>query len=196
MLLKVQYVTSFTPPTTIYTRTQHTDLFTYLKHQVSTCKGENDHFSDHWVGLRSVWVALWVMYAEEVAKPMLDYLTAISLLALIGTHYMLVRGCFSIRAAIPEQGTAITSEIRRTAEYLDEVAQLISDLSDAGASTAVAQPQGGLGDWVASFLNTKLNAATEHATTEQQWEIHKEEIDPATTQEYQPHDDSATVPNR
>jgi len=136
------------------------------------------------------------MYWEEVAKSMLDYLTAISLLALIGTHYMLVRGCFSIREAIPEQGGAITSEIRRTAEYLDEVAQLISDLSDAGASTAVAQPQGGLGDWVASFLNTKLNAATEHATTEQQWEIHEEEINPTTTQEYQPNDGGPAVPNR
>jgi hypothetical protein len=128
---------------------------------------------------------------------MLDILQSVSLLGLIITHYFLVRGCFSIKEELPIQGGIITGRLDRTADLLDEVAQLISDLTDSQPSQAPLAPSGGgFADLLGAFLNNRMNMASEHATTQQQWEIHEEEINPATTQEYQPHDDSATVSHR
>ena len=132
---------------------------------------------------------------------MLDYLQAFSLLALIVAHYFLVRGCFSIKEELPLQGGIISGRLDRTGDLLDEVAQLLADLADGigggdPKSAAPPHPQGGIADFLTAFLNNRMNMASQHATTQQQWEIHEEEIDPTTTQEYQPHDDSATVSNR
>jgi hypothetical protein len=102
---------------------------------------------------------------------MLDYLQAFSLLALIVTHYFLVRGCFSIKEELPLQGGILAGRIDRTADLLDEVAQLIADLSDGPSPPAVAQPPSGLGEMVAMFLNNRMNPASAHATQSAEWEV-------------------------
>ena len=103
---------------------------------------------------------------------MLEYLTTLSLMLLIVTNGMLVRGCFRIRDAIPAQGGEIAGRIDRTADLLDEVAQLIADLADAAPSSAIAQPPSGVGELLATFLNNRMNMGSEHATPQQEWEVH------------------------
>lgn len=127
---------------------------------------------------------------------MLDYLQAFSLLALIVTHFFLVRGCFSIKEQLPLQGGMLATRIDRTADLLDEVAQLIADLSDGANVPAVAQPPSGLGEMVAMFLNNRMNTASAHGPQESEWEIYPPNDDPTTQENNQPHDDGSTVPHR
>jgi len=117
---------------------------------------------------------------------MLDYLQAFSLLALIVTHFFLVRGCFSIKEELPLQGGILAGRIDRTADLLDEVAQLIADLSDGSSQTAVAQPPAGLGEMVAMFLNNRMNTASAHGQTSEEWEVYPPNDDPTTTSEASP----------
>lgn len=102
---------------------------------------------------------------------MLDYLQAFSLLGLILTHYFLVRGCFSIRQELPIQGGEITSRLDRTADLLDEVAQLIADLGDSTPSGAVAHTPSSPLDLLGAFLNNRMNTASQHAPPNEEWEI-------------------------
>jgi len=104
---------------------------------------------------------------------MLDILQALSLLGLIVTHYFLVRGCFSIKTELPIQGGQISSRLDRTADLLDEVAQLIADLSEATAESSIARPPAGFGDLLTSFLNNRMNMAVGNGDTTQQqdWEV-------------------------
>ena len=114
---------------------------------------------------------------------MLEYLTTISLMLLIVTNGMLVRGCFRIRDAIPAQGGEIAGRFDRTNDLLDELAQLIADLSDGGGSgvPATAQTPGGIADLLTMFLNNRMNMPRPDAsTTQQEWEILQAHDDPAT----------------
>lgn len=113
---------------------------------------------------------------------MLDYLTAFSLMLLIVTNGMLVRGCFRIREAIPVEGNMIAGKIDRTSELIDELCQLISDFADSSTNTAVAQTPSGVGDLLSMFLNNRMNMANEHGKT-QEWEIHQTDNDPPQTEE-------------
>lgn len=115
---------------------------------------------------------------------MLEYLTTLSLMLLIVTNGMLVRGCFRIRDAIPAQGGEIAGRFDKTNDLLDELAQLIADLSDGagGGVPATAQTPGGLGDLLTMFLNNRMNMANEHGKT-QEWEIHQTNNDPTPTDE-------------
>lgn len=102
---------------------------------------------------------------------MLDEMQGLALLGLLICQYYLIRGCFQIKDEIPLAGGSISVKIDRTADLLDEVAQLIADLGDAVSPPAVAQPPSGIGDLVATFLNNRMNTAGEHATTQQEWEV-------------------------
>jgi hypothetical protein len=112
---------------------------------------------------------------------MLDYLQAFSLLGLIVTHYFLVRGCFSIKTELPIQGGHITTRLDRTADLLDEVAQLIADLSDSSPVGPVAQPPSGLGEMVANLFLTKMQNTSEHAPPSAEWEIFQNDTDTPPT---------------
>jgi len=129
---------------------------------------------------------------------MLEEMQSVALLGLLVCQYYLIRGCFRINETIPVTGGSISGKIDRTADLLDEMAQLISDFADgfAGGGQPVAQTPTGFGDLLTAFLNNRMNMGVDHATTEQQWEIHEEEINPTTTQEYQPNDGGPAVPNR
>lgn len=114
---------------------------------------------------------------------MLEEMQSAALLGLLVCQYYLIRGCFRINESIPAAGGSLREEITRSADLLDEVAQLIADFSDNISPPAVAQPPGGLGDLVASFLNNRMNPAPDHATTQSQWEVLPADPDPTTHQE-------------
>ncbi len=131
---------------------------------------------------------------------MLDALTAVSLLLLIVAHYFLVRGCFSIKEELPVQGGILAGRLDRTADLLDEVAQLIADLADGQPSQtpAIAQTGSPVGDLLSMFLNNRMNMARSdsHGPKEQEWEIYPPNENPPSQENDQHHDDGATVPNR
>ena len=112
---------------------------------------------------------------------MLEELQAFALLGLIVTHGLLVRGCTSIREILPDEGGRIASKIDRTADLLDEVAQLISDLSDSAALPTKAQtPSSPIESLLSAFMTR--TAMQNHGTT-QEWEIHQTDNDPPQTEE-------------
>ena len=92
---------------------------------------------------------------------MLAEIQAVSVLGLIVGHYFLIRGCFAIREAIPQQGGEISERIDRTADLLDELAQLIADMMDGQANTSAPLAQTGspIADILTTFLmrNTALS---------------------------------------
>jgi len=114
---------------------------------------------------------------------MLEEMQSVALLGLLACQWVLIRGCFRINESIPVAGDSITEKIDRTADLIDEVAQLISDFSDNVTPPAVAQPPGGLGEMVAMFLNNRMNTAENHATTQQEWEVQFPNDDPTPTHE-------------
>lgn len=130
---------------------------------------------------------------------MLEAIQAISLLGLIVGHYYLIRGCFGIRQAIPEQGSAISTRIDRTADLLDEVAQLMADLLDGQAPPppAIAQTGSPIADLLTTFLMRQSTPAPPHGTTSEEWEIYPTDPNQTTNpKEYQPNDGGSAIPNR
>ena len=131
--------------------------------------------------------------------PMIEEIQAVGLAGLVVAHYFLIRGCFAIREAIPHQGGAIAGKIDRTADLLDELAQLIADMIDGQASppAPLAHTGSPIADILTTFLMKNTALSPDHATTQQQGEIY--EINQNQTQDTQIHEldpSSATVPNR
>ena len=130
---------------------------------------------------------------------MLEAIQAISLLGLIVGHYYLIRGCFSIREAIPEQGSAISNRIDRTADLLDELAQLMSDLLDGQTPSppAIAQTGSPIADLLTTFLMRQAAPAVPHGTQSEEWEIHPTDQNQTTNSQIHEHNDDGTaIPNR
>ena len=131
---------------------------------------------------------------------MLDYLQAVSLLALIVAHFFLVRGCFSIKEELPLQGGLISGRLDRTGDLLDEVAQLLADLADGlGAHDQkfpTAHPPSGLGDLLTAFLNNRMNMASPHATPSEEWEVLPNDTDPTPKEDDESLAGGPTIPRR
>ena len=104
---------------------------------------------------------------------MLDALQAIGLLGLIACQFILIRGCFKINESIPIQGGSISSRIDRTADLLDEVAQLISDFSDNLSGNGNTPPPPSPMEAILTALISKTNIGGNdtHGTKESEWEI-------------------------
>jgi len=117
---------------------------------------------------------------------MLDELQALGLLGLIVCQYLLIRGCFHIKDGINENGGSITTKIDRTADLLDEVAQLISDLADGmtGGNAEVAHTPTGPMDLLSMFFNNKMNMGQNdsHGSQKQEWEVLQADPNPQTLQ--------------
>jgi hypothetical protein len=113
---------------------------------------------------------------------MLEEIQALGLAGLVVAHYFLVRGCSSIRESIPDQGGNIAGKIDRTADLLDEMAQLIADFADGvqGQSPPPTQMQGGLGGLLSTWLMSNTALAGEHGTKEQEWTVHPPEHNETT----------------
>ena len=113
---------------------------------------------------------------------MLEEIQAVGLAGLVVAHYFLIRGCFAIRESIPLQGGQISGKIDRTADLLDEMAQLIADFADgvAEASAPPAQMQGGLPGLLSTWLMSNTAIPSDHATTHEIREVRQDEYDPQT----------------
>jgi hypothetical protein len=116
---------------------------------------------------------------------MLEEIQAVGLAGLVVAHYFLIRGCFAIRESIPVQGGQISGKIDRTADLLDEMAQLIADFADGvqEASAPPAQMQGGLGGLLSTWLMQNQASTANHATTSEEWEVLQNDDHPQTTKQ-------------
>jgi len=115
---------------------------------------------------------------------MLDALQAIGLLGLIACQYILIRGCFAIKDEIPLAGGSITTKIDRTADLLDEMAQLISDFSDSMTGSGNTPPPPSPMEAILTAFMSKT-AMGGHASQSQEWEILPNNDDPPQTVEAQ-----------
>ena len=101
---------------------------------------------------------------------MLDALQAIGLLGLIACQFVLIRGCFRINETLPIQGGQITSKIDRTADLLDEVAQLIADFSDYIAGNGNTPPPPSPLEAILTAFMSKT-AMGGHGSKSEEWEV-------------------------
>ena len=115
---------------------------------------------------------------------MLDELQAIGLLGLIACQYILIRGCFAIKDEIPLAGGTITTKIDRTADLLDEMAQLIADFTDGMTGSGNAPPPPSPFEAILTSFMSRTSMAN-HATPQQEWEILPNDNDPSQTVEAQ-----------
>ena len=112
---------------------------------------------------------------------MLNEMQGLALLGLLICQYYLIRGCFQIKEGITESGGSITSKIDRTADLLDEMAQLISDFSDNMAGDTNPQPPlNPMNALLTAFMSR--TGMADHASQKQEWEILHPEDDTPTTQ--------------
>ena len=114
---------------------------------------------------------------EADASIMFEALQTLCLLALIIAHYFLIRGCFSIREELPIQGGAIGTKIDGVSEYIDELAQLVSDFTDSMPASAKSHPPSSpIEALLTSFMAgmTKPN----HGPTQDEWEILENQENP------------------
>lgn len=128
---------------------------------------------------------------SHYALTMLEHLQAVSLLGLIVGHYFLIRGCFSIRESIGNNGGAISGKIDRTSELLDELIQVVVDvIPEPTQSNPIAHTPNGIGDLLTMFLNNRMSMAqtdTHGDKTNQKRPIYETVIHP--TQEIQTEDE-------
>ncbi|MGB2038179.1 MAG: hypothetical protein ACPHX8_06895 [Candidatus Poseidoniaceae archaeon] len=112
---------------------------------------------------------------------MLEVLQVVALLLLIVAHGFLIRGCFGIRTELPLQGGSIASKIDRTADLLDEVAQLIADLTDSMPAQPNTQPVSSPMEAILTSLISNIGKPQNHATTSEEREILEINNNPTTT---------------
>ena len=107
---------------------------------------------------------------------MLNELSAAALFGLIICQYYLIRGCFGIRESIGSNGGEITSKIDRTADLLDEVAQLISDFSDGLSPEGNIQPPTSPMETIFTSLISKMTMPQtgNEDGSQEEWTVHEE----------------------
>ena len=122
--------------------------------------------------------------ALHYALIMLEYLQAVSMLALIVGHVFLIRGCFSIREAIGSKSGSISESIDKNSGLLDELIQVVVDVIPEGpSSSGIAQAPSGIGDLLTMFLNNRMSMGQNDSdgdTTQDQWEVLPNENDKTT----------------
>jgi len=111
---------------------------------------------------------------------MLEEMQSLALLGLLLCQYYLIRGCFQINESIPVAGGGIREEITRTADLLDEVAQLIADLGDAVPANAPATVSESPFGMILNSLLSGKGMAGNHATTSEEWEVLSPDENPPT----------------
>jgi len=110
---------------------------------------------------------------------MLDEIQATSLVLLIIAQLILIRGCFGIRQELPAQGGVIGSKFDVISELIDEVAQLISDLTDTIGQPANPQPSSNPMEAILTSLISNMTMPKEHGSQEER-EIHPTDEDTKT----------------
>lgn len=112
---------------------------------------------------------------------MLEHLQVVALLLLIIAHGFLIRGCFGIKMELPLQGGSIGSKIDRTADLLDEMAQLIADFSDSIGTTPDTQPPSSPMEMILTSLIGNITNPKKHATQSEEWTVLPNDDDKTTT---------------
>ena len=111
----------------------------------------------------------------------LQLIQSVALIMILASHYILIRGCFGIRAELPTQGGAITTQIGEVCSLLDEVAQLMADILDGQSASGSNQPEGSVfGQLVNSLISNTMNQRN-HATESEERTIHEVLNNPTTT---------------
>ena len=116
----------------------------------------------------------------HAGRVMLEEMQSLALLGLLLCQYYLIRGCTTINESIPVAGGGIREEITRTADLLDEVAQLIADLGDA---VPASPPDPGSNSPFGILLNSLLSSKQmggNHATKSEEWEVLPNDPNPPT----------------
>ena len=113
---------------------------------------------------------------------MLNEMQGLALLGLLICQYYLIRGCFQIKEGITESGGSITTKIDRTADLLDEMAQLIADFSDSmGGEQNPQPPLSPVNALLTAFMSRTPMA--DHATPSEEWEVLPNNDNPTPTNE-------------
>ena len=111
----------------------------------------------------------------------LQLIQSVALIMILASHYILIRGCFGIRAELPTQGGAITTQIGEVCSLLDEVAQMMADILDGQSASGSNQPEGSVfGQLVNSLISNTMNQRN-HATESEERTIHEVLNNPTTT---------------
>ena len=115
---------------------------------------------------------------------MIEYLYLLCLLSLTVSVPILIRGCFKINEAIPNQGGAITESISNIHGLIDELNDLISEVADGFDSVGSQLPQTppDFMSLLTAFLNRDRTMTSNYGTTQQE-EREVYEIDPTQTQQ-------------
>jgi len=103
---------------------------------------------------------------------MLDYYLASALFLLIVAQGYLIKGCFGIKHELPLTGGVIGSKIDKTAELIDEVAQLISDFADNIGNTGTPQTSLNPMEALLTSLISNMQVPPNHATKVEEREIY------------------------
>jgi hypothetical protein len=93
-----------------------------------------------------------------------DTLTLLALILLICAHGVLIRSCYNLHTAIPEQSSQVQTRIDSVHSLLDEALDMIHDFENSAIAKKVAQPlafeSGGGG--ILSTLLTSMLMPSEH----------------------------------
>ena len=114
---------------------------------------------------------------------MLEEIQAASLLLLIIGHGFLIRGCFKINHELPVQGGRITEALGDTSSLIDEMLDLLSELTNGLSQSTESSPSGpvDLPSLLSMFLMNRTGLGSQHGTQTLQRAIH--EINPNPTLE-------------
>jgi len=117
---------------------------------------------------------------------MTEYLILFCLMLLITAHAFLIKGCFGLHQIIPESSRTVASEASRITAVLDEVADLISDLTNGSPSNAIPSPVPSWQEIALTGLISKMGITTEHASPlTEEWTIRQNDSPPTLETENQ-----------
>ena len=108
---------------------------------------------------------------------MLNEMTLICLLCLVIAHGFLIKGCFKINDQIPTSTEAITSQFETTSNLLNELCDIIAELTPASQTTMQKSNIGGsIPEMLTTLLMNNLAQSQKHGPTTQSEEWKNNEI--------------------
>ena len=116
-----------------------------------------------------------------LAKPMIEYAQALTLLALLVFAVYVEKTTRSKLEELPEKTEAVTYQIERMTEVLDDIADLLNEAMHAVGNSAIAQTPSSPVEAILSAFIGNMTSKANHGTETHQRQIH--EIDPTQTLE-------------
>jgi hypothetical protein len=120
---------------------------------------------------------------------MLEYFILLALTLLIVTHGFLVKGCFRLHSIIPESSNHVASEASNISKMLDELADIINDVSLALPESKSISHAPSLPEILLNALMAKTGMPNEHGSKKpQEWEVLQDHPTPTLETENQPNE--------